>query len=1076
MADILALAEEHRQAGETLGAGEAYLVAGVNDETAREQALARAAVSWASPLRAPAMPTSAAELLGQISEFVPEDLAISIINVVQRSGLRPDTILPKFADVIFRILPQIKEVFGVAGSSPMETATRACAELERRRAELHASVEGFLRSTPLTAKQASIAVVKAATRFRVLTIAGERPILSEMMALIGPAFRKFCEVCERHEVEEIIRRAPAVTRQLTPHLTVTGFRDASTTWRTFFLPVCKKIAELVEEAVSTTAATTTPKLALNNHDFKVDMSKVLAPITILTRLVNEGNGRATGIKLRHVAQPSIQSLEISDPNSEFEIAAGTVQPLQLTLTLASRVERLSLELFWDYRQLTGQARSDRDLIRLVQQRIVPDWDRFLRDPPYTLNPVKRRERLFGRDAILNQLLLNAAARNSTFVWGPKRVGKTSVVEVVVNELRGRKDFACVFLRMGELKSLHEGQLAHRIAQRLALELRKDELTVPAEDKFGAGLGSLIPVIERIVRNHPDLKFLVVIDEFDDIDHAFYSGQRGEAFVKALRSLSEIGLTFFLVGSERMKMIYARHAMELNKWSDVYLDRLTVDSDCRALIVNPVSEAIEFDKTQVDYIVAHCAGNPYYMQLLCSQLFNLCFQENRTFVGEGETQEALRALLRTLGETSFAHLWKDNPVLEEAELARVSAESALVLACVARVGDNPCTSRNILEAQGLLGLEPTETIADSRLRSAVVLLRDRGVLHFDPKEETLSVSIPIFADWLQEHSELTLVPIWRDFKRVEAERPATKSAALLREQSTPMPVSDEELFAVAQSLTFCGKQKQESELRIWLRQFDDDVRIELAFSLLRRLAEKGFVNEGRRLVALNRIDDVILHKRQTLGRGVWREIRGKLDNLCLAYVDSDSKSGGSVVRDLSKRRRPGKYGPTNDLDDWTIQHREQDPLLCIVDEFAGTGETLARGLRRFLARERLTKTLEGLMEERRLMCLLLFSLPEALTALKAEFPRIEFVVAEMFGEEVRALDFDSDLYESADELEFSREVLLQYGRALYPQCPLGYGDLGALVLFHNTVPNNTLPIFWSNGTVNDKQWKPLFPRG
>ena len=40
---------------------------------------------------------------------------------------------------------------------------------------------------------------------------------------------------------------------------------------------------------------------------------------------------------------------------------------------------------------------------------------------------------------------------------------------------------------------------------------------------------------------------------------------------------------------------------------------------------------------------------------------------------------------------------------------------------------------------------------------------------------------------------------------------------------------------------------------------------------------------------------------------------------------------------------------------------------------------------------------------------------------------------------------------------------------------GYGNLGGLVLFHNTVPNNTLPIFWSNGVVNERSWRPLFPR-
>ena len=55
------------------------------------------------------------------------------------------------------------------------------------------------------------------------------------------------------------------------------------------------------------------------------------------------------------------------------------------------------------------------------------------------------------------------------------------------------------------------------------------------------------------------------------------------------------------------------------------------------------------------------------------------------------------------------------------------------------------------------------------------------------------------------------------------------------------------------------------------------------------------------------------------------------------------------------------------------------------------------------------------------------------------------------------------------------VIEQLGRELTPGAPLGHGNMGALVVFHNATPNNTLPIFWSGGTVGEKPWKPLFPR-
>jgi hypothetical protein len=77
--------------------------------------------------------------------------------------------------------------------------------------------------------------------------------------------------------------------------------------------------------------------------------------------------------------------------------------------------------------------------------------------------------------------------------------------------------------------------------------------------------------------------------------------------------------------------------------------------------------------------------------------------------------------------------------------------------------------------------------------------------------------------------------------------------------------------------------------------------------------------------------------------------------------------------------------------------------------------------------------------------------------------------------VRALDPDAQLFENETELLFAGDMLLQIGRELYPSNPLGYGDMGGLVCFHDTIPNNTLPIFWCDGTVGEKPWRALFPR-
>src|SRR5690606_6412568 len=152
--------------------------------------------------------------------------------------------------------------------------------------------------------------------------------------------------------------------------------------------------------------------------------------------------------------------------------------------------------------------------------------------------------------------------------------------------RERDGVSCELIRMGELASLHEGQVAYLIAQRLVQSVRT-RVAVPSESDFGAGLSKLIPFIDLLMKDCPGHKFIVIIDEFDDLDPAFYTGERGKQFVKALRSASEVGLTFFFVGSERMEAIYTRHQSDLNKWLNIRLDRIDSRSDCRALIAEPV---------------------------------------------------------------------------------------------------------------------------------------------------------------------------------------------------------------------------------------------------------------------------------------------------------------------------------------------------------------------------------------------------------------------------------------------------------------------------------------------------------
>ena len=81
-------------------------------------------------------------------------------------------------------------------------------------------------------------------------------------------------------------------------------------------------------------------------------------------------------------------------------------------------------------------RSDRrysDFIaKLIPQRRDLDWDALRLEQPYSLEAIKKAENLVGRTALIGQLSnrLLADEIESSIIHGQKRVGKTSIAEVI----------------------------------------------------------------------------------------------------------------------------------------------------------------------------------------------------------------------------------------------------------------------------------------------------------------------------------------------------------------------------------------------------------------------------------------------------------------------------------------------------------------------------------------------------------------------------------------------------------------------------------------------------------------------
>lgn len=1037
--------------------------------------LAKVTCAWASTRDTVQDVESLSELVDRVESFSAQNLACAFVNTLDRLNGATYELPDAARDFAYRLREDIATVYGVEKRSPLDTCRAALAKLGDSVSEATASVARFLRTTPVTAKTASIDLLKSAHRLQPLVVPAERQFLRDLDMLIGPAFRKFCEAYERDDDIEVIRRAPEMLENVSMQRPGTNDpRRQSRVWISLVQPVLDQVTSLVEDATLRGEVALAPALALRSHSTKADLRNANTELNLSFSLTNRGRGHAHDVSLRRSGESDGVQLTVSEPSGPFDVPPNGEQLIRIRLVLNEARDSLDLPIEWLCQTSAGRQSIFDDRLEVSQQVTEPDWDALLAAPPYSLNPIRRPDRLYGRDSFLRKLRLAAMASASTFVWGQKRIGKTSLLQVLAAELAIRPDFTCILLRMGELVSLHEGQIAHLIAQRLVQKVGSSVL-VPSEGEFGAGLSKLIPFAEAIVNANVGHKFLVIIDEFDDLDPSFYTGERGKQFVKALRSVSEAGLTFFFVGSERMNAIYSRHQSDLNKWTNIRLDRIDSHADCRALISEPVAGVIEFAPEAINFITDYTAGNPFYIHNFCYQVFERCLQEHRTFVDENDTYVVRAQLLRALGATNFAHLWEDNPVLDVLEKRQESAENCIALSCIAVLGGRYELIDEIQEVQESLPMATDLRASGSDLRRACDRLIRRGVLTHQKSGAGFVVTLPIFREWLGENAVSKLLPLWTaHVAATKHEQADLDNSATEQVDLSTFPVSEDDLLAVAQGLVYCGKQKDVADIRQWLRQFDDDGRIEIAFQLLRRVAERGFINEGKRSLGLQKLEEMVNARRRDIGAGVWQIVRNRRDNLALGYVDSEHKSGATTTRELQKLLRPGKCTTATELDGWMQNHIDADAMVVIADDFAGSGQTLVEGVTKFKSHVR-DQVWQRFIDEGRISVYVMFAFPEALEAVRTAFPGIDVVAATVLGDDLRACDDAAEIFTDDSDRRFAKEILQQIGRDLVARHPLGHSDMAALVVFHNTTPNNTLPIFWCSGTVGERPWRPLFPR-
>ncbi len=730
-----------------------------------------------------------------------------------------------------------------------------------------------------------------------------------------------------------------------------------------------------------------------------------------------------------------------------------------------------LTVEWDE---TGGAERQKDefLATANAQRCDIDWPAQTYRRPYSTD-VAKGDTFVGRvdkvQTLGNKML--RAPMESFYVTGQKRVGKTSLVLAAVAfamEHSPEPGIVSKYLLWGTIANADPAASLRELGTQIA-EFMIDSFPADVQTpslSFDGSIAALTRLADIAAKVRPGLKYVIVIDEFDEIHPELYQhGNLAETFFANIRALTTCeNVCLILVGGESMPFVMDRQGQKLNKFVRVPLDYFSRDAeweDFQLLVQKPSADVLEWHEDAIAEVFNVTNGNPFFAKIVCAAVFEDCVRERDSDVTRQEVRLAIAAQVPTFDTNAFAHLWQDGihkPVNErEPDILRRCRTLVLVARAARR--NLPITIENLLAQKHGLMLPDTEIVP--------VLHNFVGRLVLRENQGQYTFVLPIFRAWLVEVGGSRLI----------ADALGEELAHHVQTAEDKAFVQSNEITALVRNWpTYQGREITSDEVRAWFEQAEGHRQQRLLFRLLQHLRFYGDVEIREAFKTLHSFI------RPSLPPFVIRKRTDRRSDVLLTYADGEGKSGQFYA---------SRYAETNEVAAKSIvapyhfsqQVREKmeaglkPASLLFLDDLVATGRSLARNLSRFVSAN------EVLLRE--------LSIPVTAMALAVTTDGDEMVrnvigafdwlqfdlrYVDVVGPREQAFSGDLGIWTSQDEKERAKALCQDLGALIYPNNPLGFGDQGLLISFPMNCPNNTLPILHSPSRAEaSRSWRPLFLR-
>jgi tetratricopeptide (TPR) repeat protein len=289
-------------------------------------------------------------------------------------------------------------------------------------------------------------------------------------------------------------------------------------------------------------------------------------------------------------------------------------------------------------------------------------------------PVVEARMFFGREDTFSWMTRSLAGKyvdHILVIHGQRRVGKTSVLKHLSRYLP--EQYIPIFIDLQGRVSTTLDRFLWWLAREISRGLKEHEIELPRPDREAFTQDAdyfetrFLPLLEEKLG---DKRLLLTFDEFDTLSST--AAQEGLAlpFLAILKRLMEHEkLNFiFSIGSsgrklENMQATYTAFFKQALYKKISFLDW----DDAHDLIVKPVAGVLSYEEEAIEYIYQLTSGHPYFIQLVCHELFSTSQKTEDWNVTKETVEEVLDSVVER-GTVNLKFVWDEANNLEKWVLA------------------------------------------------------------------------------------------------------------------------------------------------------------------------------------------------------------------------------------------------------------------------------------------------------------------------------------------------------------------------------------------------------------------------